>query len=165
MRWMELTGEIGWLKPQVKPPSGPMLRDFPSTREAFAGAPDFAGLDTPAFMPTTVSLTVDNRDFPSHPTSGILLRGAASNYDDRETGVFTFKRYETEAAGFLPLAGGRVVLALHGWAVSTETGDGQLVPFFLQPSLGGSNSLRSYADFRFHDRNMLLVNAEARLAL
>jgi len=39
------------------------------------------------------------------------------------------------------------------------------VPFYLQPSLGGANSLRGYADYRFHDRNMVVVNAEARLAL
>lgn len=164
MRWMDVTAQVGWLKPSIKPPSGPFLRDFPSTREAFAGSPMFA-LETPTFVPAEVSITIDNRDFPSHPTSGILLRGAAAHYDDRDTGVFTFKRYEAEAAGFLPIAGGRVVLALHGWAVTTETGAGQLVPFFLQPSLGGSNSLRSYADFRFHDRNMLVVNAEARIAL
>jgi len=79
--------------------------------------------------------------------------------------VFTFKRYESEAAGFLPIAGGRVVLALHGWAVTSDTGPDQLVPFYLQPSLGGSNSLRGYSDYRFHDRNMLVVNAEARIAL
>ena len=165
MRWMDITTQVGWLKPLVKAPSGPFLRNFPSTREAFAGAPVFARFDTPAFVPTELSITMDGRDFPSHPTRGILLRGAAARYDDRDSGVFTFKRYESEAAGYLPIAGGRVVLALHGWAVSTETGDGQLVPFFLQPSLGGSNSLRSYADYRFHDRNMLVVNAEARVAL
>ena len=32
-------------------------------------------------------------------------------------------------------------------------------------ALGGHNSLRSYADYRFHDRNMVLVNAEARVAM
>ena len=57
------------------------------------------------------------------------------------------------------------MLALHGWSVATETGFDQLVPFYLQPSLGGSNSLRGYDDYRFHDNNMLVVNAEARIAL
>ena len=33
------------------------------------------------------------------------------------------------------------------------------------PSLGGVNTLRSYTDYRFHDRNMLLANAELRLAM
>ena len=112
-----------------------------------------------------LSITVDTRDFPSHPTRGVLLRGATARYDDRDSGVFTFQRYETEAAGFLPIGGGRVVLALRGWAVSTETGANQLVPFYLQPSLGGANTIRGYDDYRFHDRNLLVVNAEARVAL
>jgi len=36
------------------------------------------------------------------------------------------------------------------------------VPFYLLPSLGGSNSLRGYLDYRFRDRDMLLMNAEYR---
>jgi outer membrane protein assembly factor BamA len=35
----------------------------------------------------------------------------------------------------------------------------------MQPSLGGQNTLRGFADYRFHDRNALLVTAEARFAL
>jgi outer membrane protein assembly factor BamA len=38
-------------------------------------------------------------------------------------------------------------------------------PFYLLPSLGGSNTLRSYADYRFHDRHLALSTAEARVAL
>lgn len=164
-RWMEITGEIGWLKPTVMAPSGAFRRDLPSTQELFAGSPVQAGLDSPTFVPKEVSMTIDGRDFPSRPTRGVLLRGAAARYDDRDRGVFTFKRYESEAAGFLPIGGGRLVLALHGWAVTSEPGANQLVPFYLQPSLGGAHSLRGYADYRFHDNNMLIVNAEARIAL
>ena len=164
-RWMDITAEIGWLKPTVRAPSGAFLRNLPSTSEVFAGSPVHARFDTPTFVPKELSITVDTRDFPSHPTRGVLLRGATARYDDRDSGVFTFQRYETEAAGFLPIGGGRVVLALRGWAVSTETGANQLVPFYLQPSLGGANTIRGYADYRFHDRNLLVVNAEARVAL
>ena len=48
------------------------------------------------------AVTIDTRDFPGHPTRGILLRAAASRYNDRATGAFSFKRYEAEVAGFLP---------------------------------------------------------------
>jgi outer membrane protein assembly factor BamA len=60
--------------------------------------------------------------------------------------------------------GERAVLALHGMVVTTPREDGT-VPFYLLPSLGGANSLRSFADYRFHDRNMLVANAELRLAM
>jgi outer membrane protein assembly factor BamA len=58
-----------------------------------------------------------------------------------------------------------VVIAAHGWLVVSDTREGQVVPFYLQPSIGGHNSLRGYADYRFHDRNLLLINAEARVAM
>jgi hypothetical protein len=138
--------ELGVLKPSV-------------SKTAFVVA------DQPTFVHSEVSVTADTRDFPNHPTRGALLRAAAADYSDRDAGIFSFRRYEGEAAGFLPLAGSRVVVALHGWLVASDTGDGRLVPFYLQPSLGGHNSLRSYANYRFHDRNMLVVNAETRIAM
>jgi outer membrane protein assembly factor BamA len=95
---------------------------------------------------------------------GLLLRGAASHYEDRNTGAFTHRRYEGEVAGFIPMAGERVVLALHSWVVSTPR-QNDTVPFYLLPSLGGSNTLRSFTDYRFHDRNMLAANAELRIAM
>jgi outer membrane protein assembly factor BamA len=33
------------------------------------------------------------------------------------------------------------------------------------PSLGGKNTLRGYRDYRFHDRDMQVFNAESRWAL
>jgi hypothetical protein len=147
-RWMDIGGQIGWTNPEVTHVAGAL-----------------AGADERTFVPTEVSLTIDTRDFPNHPTSGILLRGAGARYDDRTSGLNTFKRYEGEAAGFLPIAGGRAVLALHGWLVRSDTRDGQTVPFYLQPSLGGVNTLRSYVYYRFHDDTMLVANAELRLAL
>jgi outer membrane protein assembly factor BamA len=95
----------------------------------------------------------------------MLLRGAATHFDDRDTGAFTHRRYEGEFAGFVPMAGERMVLALRGWIVTTPRDDNTSVPFYMLPSLGGSNTLRSYADYRFHDRNMLVANAELRLAM
>ena len=39
------------------------------------------------------------------------------------------------------------------------------MPFYLLPSLGGNNTLRSYPDYRFHDLNAAVLNAESRWAL
>jgi outer membrane protein assembly factor BamA len=121
--------------------------------------------EQPTFVHSEASITADTRDFPGHTIRGALYRAAAARYSDRDTGLFSFRRYEAEAAQFVPLADSRVVLALHGWLVGSETDEGDVVPFYLLPSLGGSNSLRAYTDYRFHDRNMLLVNAEARVAM
>ena len=65
----------------------------------------------------------------------------------------------------MPIGGGRVVLALHGWLVRSDLEPGKSVPFYLQPGPGGPNTLRSFTDYRFRDDNMLVANAEVRLAL
>ena len=147
-RWMDIDGQIGWTNPDVSHVEGPVFAPEKRT-----------------FVPTEISFTIDTRDFPGHPTSGLILRGVGARYDDRTDGLNTFNQYEGEAASFLPIAGGRVVLALHGWLVRSDTRDGRTVPFYLQPNIGGVNTLRSFTDYRFRDDNMLVFNAEARLAL
>ena len=164
-RSIAINGQGGWLKPSISEPSGPMRSNRPYLRETFPGDPVFALAEQPGFAYAEGSIVADTRDAPGHATRGALLRGAASIYSDRDTGVFSFNRYEGEAAGFVPLADSRLVLAAHGWLVASDTADGRSVPFYLQPNLGGSNTLRSYANYRFHDRNMLLLNLEARVAL
>jgi hypothetical protein len=140
VEWLDIDTKIGWL--------------------------DVSALsEQPSFIHSEAAITADTRDFPRHPTRGGLVRAAAGRYSDRDSHLFSFTRYEAEAAHFMPLADSRVVIALHGWLVTSDTGAGQLVPFYLQPSLGGHNSLRGYADYRFHDRNLMLVNAEARIAM
>lgn len=149
-RWMDIAGEVGWMNPEAEYTEGPLLGGL---------------VDKRTLVPTEVSLTVDTRDFPGHPTRGVILRGAATHYNDRTDGAHTFNRYDAEAAGFLPLAGSRIVLAVHGLMVQTSADAGRSVPFYLQPTLGGANTLRSFGDFRFRDDNLLLATAEVRLAL
>jgi len=145
-KWLGIGAEIGWLEPSIREST-------------------FAVANQPTFVHTEASVTADTRDFPGHPTRGSLVRAAASNFSDHDSGVFSFNRYEAEAAHFLPFAASRFVVAVHGWLVASDTTEGRFVPFYLQPSLGGHNSLRGYADYRFHDRNMLVLNAEARVPM
>lgn len=165
VEWVDVDLQIGWLKPSILPRAGPFKRDRLDTRDAFPGNIVFAVAEQPTFIHRGIAITADARDFPGRPTRGGLVRAAAADYSDRDSQAFSFRRYEAEAAGFVPFANSRAVLALHGWLVTSDTDEGQFVPFYLQPSLGGQNSLRSYADYRFHDRSMMLVNAEARIAM
>ena len=41
--------------------------------------------------------------------------------------------------------------------------DGQEIPFFMLPALGGGSSLRGFTSWRFRDRNSLLLQAEWRV--
>lgn len=142
-RWLNLNTTAGWVNPEVQSVEG----------------------NEPRFIHRETSLVADTRDFPDHATHGSLLRVSESQFSDRDLGLYSFKRYEAEAAGFIPLADSRIVLALRGWLVTSDTDAGQTVPGYLQPTLGGGHSLRSYEDFRFRDDHMVVANAELRVAL
>ncbi|MGE3512620.1 MAG: BamA/TamA family outer membrane protein [Vicinamibacterales bacterium] len=165
-RLLSLRGQTGWLQhPALLPPGGHFQRGFPSALEQFPMDPAVVREVQPNYWYQGLTVAADTRDTPGHPVRGGLYRAAVAHYDDRNGGAFSFRRYDVEAAHFLPLASERVVLALHGWMVTSDAAAGQPVPFYLMPSLGGHNTLRSFVDYRFHDRNMLVVNADARVAL
>jgi hypothetical protein len=165
VEWMAIDAKLGWLTPDVLPRAGNFMREVPDARQLFPNDPVLVAGDQPAFIHSEASVTADTRDFPEHPTRGLLLRTAMANYADRDSGMFSFRRYEVEGANFLPLAGSRVIVAVRGWLVASDTDEGQVVPFYLEPSLGGNNTLRGYSDYRFHDRHLLLINIETRFAL
>lgn len=112
-----------------------------------------------------MSITADTRDHRGYPSEGGVYQAGAARYADRGTELFGFRRFEAEGAHFFPFASHRIVLAAHGWLAASRADADQTVPFYLQPSLGGSNSLRAYESYRFHDRNLLLATAELRVKL
>lgn len=165
MRTLAFDFEAGWLQPLIGPPRGSFQPGVPDTRALFGADPVYAFRDQPTFFNRAVAITWDTRDFPGHPTAGSVYRAAATTFNDRGAGRFNFSLYEAEAARFTPVGHTGAVLILHGWAVGTGAASDQVVPFYLQPSLGGLNTLRGYTDYRFHDRDLLLFNVETRIPL
>jgi outer membrane protein assembly factor BamA len=146
-------------------PGGAFQRGYPDARLQFPDDPVYARDGQPAYGHGAVSITAETRDHSGHATRGGVFRAAWSRYADRAGGAFTFDRYEADAAAFVPLARSRVVLALRGSTAASATAEGRTVPLYLLPSLGGGNTVRGFADHRFHDRNLVVVNAEARVSL
>ena len=160
-----LTGTVGWLgRPLVSSSTGSFDRGEPDTLTLYGSDPGAALSRQPQFVHGELAIAADRRDHPSYPRRSAIVRGAWSTYRDRSTSRFTFTRYEGEAACFLPI-GGRGVVAARFWGIFTDTAAGRDVPFYLMPSLGGHNTLRGYADYRFHDRNSVVANIESRWAL
>jgi len=69
---------------------------------------------------------------------------------------------DLEVQQYIPFFNRRRVIALRGKSVLTYADSGQRVPFYLQPTLGGSDDLRGFRPFRFYDDNMVVLNAEYR---
>jgi hypothetical protein len=166
---LALAGELGFLRrPDILSPAGPFRPSVPTTTEAFPNDPGVSDPFQPNYAHSEVSLTSDTRDHRSYPTSGHVYRGSVTRFVDQSTnvGTFTFRQFEAEGVQFIPVTRNRNwVLALRGWLVASDVPTGHQVPFYMLPSLGGNNSLRSYDDYRYHDQNLLLANVESRWAL
>jgi hypothetical protein len=166
VRWLALGGSLGWLdRPTLLPPAGPFDRGYPDARELFVAEPAFGLEQQPSFLHGDLSVTADSRDYPSHPMSGGLYRASWAMFSDGTQDRYTFRRYEAEAFHAVPIVAERLTLLGHAWTVASDAGADQLVPVYMLPSLGGSSTLRSFPDFRFHDRHILLATAETRIAL
>jgi outer membrane protein assembly factor BamA len=110
-----------------------------------------------------VAADVDTRDEPGYPSRGGRYGVSMAMFHDRDLGRYSFRRVEADAAQYIPF--GRTVLALRGRIDVSAVGAGQDIPFYLLPTLGGSRSLRGYAEYRFRDRNAMLLDAEYRWPL
>jgi hypothetical protein len=163
--WLLLSGRFGWIHQAELSTMTGWSVTYPNTLSVFTDATAPGLAQQPAFLHGDVTLAADTRNYPGHPTSGGLYRVTAATYSDRDYGKYSFQRYEAEGTQFVPLVKDTWVLGFHAWEVFTDTSGGNTVPFYLLPSLGGKNTLRGYYDYRFHDRDMQVFNAESRWGL
>jgi hypothetical protein len=163
--WLSVSGRFGWIHQAELSTMTGWSVPYPNTLAVFSDATAPGLTQQPAFLHGDVSVAADTRDYPGHPTRGGLYRVTAASYADRNYGKYSFRRYEAEAAQFVPLVEDKWTLAFHAYEVFSDTSAGNTVPFYLMPSLGGKNTLRGYYDYRFHDRDMQVFNAESRWGL
>ena len=76
---------------------------------------------------------------------------------------FSFHRTDYEATQHVPFLKEAWVLSLHARAQLASSADGQVVPYFMLPDLGGGSTLRGFSSWRFRDLNSLLLQAEWRV--
>lgn len=104
----------------------------------------------------------DWRDRAYYPTRGGKYSAQYVRYLDKQLGAYSFLRLDLDAAQYIPMFNGTRVFALHGASSLTTAGNGQAVPYYVQPTLGGSNTLRGYRLNRFYGDNSVMVNGEYR---
>jgi hypothetical protein len=112
------------------------------------------------FLKVEASAAFDWRDNPLLPHAGGRYAVTAVQYTDRDLEQFDSRRIGVSLQQYVPLPDRYRRLALRGEAVFTDADSGQTVPFYLQPTLGGARNLRGFREFRFRDRNAVLVGAE-----
>jgi hypothetical protein len=104
----------------------------------------------------------DWRDNPGGPRAGGNYIAQYSSYSDTRRSLYSFNRVDLEAQQYVPFFNQRRVIALRGRVEAASPHDRNAVPFYLQPTLGGSDDLRGFRPFRFYDNAAVVVNAEYR---
>jgi outer membrane protein assembly factor BamA len=135
---------------------------YPSLEQMFGGTavPAF-GTDT-TFRRASAGAVLDLRDNALHPHSGSQYEVRVARYQDRGARTFDFDRVELDMQHYVPLPNRYRTLALRAAGVFTDPNRGDQVPFYYQPTLGGSQALRGFREFRFRDLNSVVVQAEYR---
>jgi outer membrane protein assembly factor BamA len=159
VRQLEVGGRFGILNTNVG--RGTDVR-FPSVEEVFdAGAAP--ALDRqPHYTYAGGFARYDRRDHPGNPRTGSLFEVEYTHYHDRKLDLYGFRRWRMEVQQYVPFFNARRVIAFRGKVDLTSANEDQLMPFFMMPTVGGSEDLRGYPEFRFRDKNSAVFNLEYR---
>ena len=113
------------------------------------------------WLTNDVTASLDLRDNSADPRAGVRIEAAASTHEGLNETKTDYTTYRLAAFVYVPLSALREhVLALRSELIHTDS-DG-ILPFYAQPTLGGSGTLRGYREYRFRDRDAFLASAEYR---
>jgi hypothetical protein len=153
-----LRGMVETSQWQQTPGSG----DDPSVDEIYTPETLIGLGSTVTYLHTAATIGFDRRPAPDYARRGGFYGVTAHDFHDPD-GRFGFTQWDYEAVQHVPLVRETWVLSFHGRVTTTGTKDGQPIPFYMLPSLGGGSSLRGYTSWRFRDRNTMLMQAEWRV--
>jgi hypothetical protein len=114
------------------------------------------------YLHTQGAVGLDWRTSPGYSRRGAYIAASLHNFNDSDDN-FGFQLAEYEGIAHLPILRETWVLSFHGRVQTAFEKDGQQIPFFMLPALGGGSSLRGYSSWRFRDQNSLLLQAEWRI--
>ncbi len=178
--WLTIGGRVEGYWPEVGPGRSTKL---PSIEARFAES-DAPGLTSqPRLIRYQASIDIRIPAAIGEALyQGAKYRIAYAVFSDQVLDRFSFRRLDLVAQQRFALFGPHRRLTLHGWVSITDTDAGHEVPFYLQHTLGGKwnlqsvhdgrigsdgtqATLRGFRNFRFRDRNLLLLQAEYRIPL
>jgi hypothetical protein len=136
--------------------------DYPSTDKIFTEA-NTPGLEHQSnFITGTSSVTAD-LTMPSFSSpKGLILEAQDTQFFDQSGNHNSFHLLQTQATYYVPFINGMRTLAFQAQNETTFHASGQVVPFYLQPTLGGPNDLRGYDRYRYYDNGSSVLSGEYR---
>jgi len=157
-KWLSAQGGVGFLAAAVRNAAKPIA---PMTITLFARDGIPALVDPPDMVIVQGGVVADWRDALNARSGGRYAISYARHQDRNGTG-HDFGATTVDLQTFVPMWNKTRVFAIRVLGVQTEARDGHTVPFYLQPTLGGSRSLRGFVRQRFRDQAMAMLQAEYR---
>ncbi len=157
--WLVVRGRVGLHRMTIDSGTDPR---FPSVEETFneASAPGLHDALTLAYAESSVG--VDTRDQVGNTRGGGLYNVSIGMFRDRRGEAFDFNRIDVKAMHVIPIFDKKRGIALHAMASRIDPVGGGRVPFYLMTTVGGSDSIRGFREFRFRDAAAINLNAEYR---
>jgi outer membrane protein assembly factor BamA len=161
-RFLGSSASVAWVHPSIG--HGRDER-FPSIEELFT--PDEApGVDEqPDYLRYRGILDLNYSTPIGNPRAGGRYIVSYSFFDDQDFHRYSFGRLDLDFRQYLPFLQQRRVLALRAALSTAHTSGANEMPFYYQLTLGGSDSLRGFREFRFRDEHMLVLQAEYRVEI
>lgn len=157
--WLQVGTRVGRINPSVD-----RGRDdrFPSLETLFSDATAPGLTAQPDYLYGTGFAEVDTRDSRGNARAGGHYVVAWTKHHDLDLDRYSFRVLDAHARQFFPIFDKKRVFAFQAMLVSTTPEAGHEVPFYFQPTLGGSHTLRSVRDYRYRDRSAFGFNVEYR---
>lgn len=157
--WLRVGTLVGHLAPSIG--AGTDAR-FPTLEAGFDQRAAPGIFEQPSYAYGEAFADVDYRDEPGNARAGGRYRVGLRKYGDRDLDRYGFRSLDLLFQQFVPLFDKKRVFAFQAAVVGTSAEEGHQVPFYMQPTVGGSRTLRSVADYRFRDTHAMWLNAEYR---
>lgn len=157
--WLQLGSHFGSLSTKLD--SGTDDR-FPSIETMYNDTQAPGLLAQPDYLYGDVFGAVDYRDEPGNARSGGYYVVSWRTYNDSDLDRYSFHEFDAHLRQFFPIFDKKRVFAIQTQLTSTTPRSGHEVPFFMQPTIGGSHEVRGLKDYRFRDRSIFHFNVEYR---
>ena len=154
-----LSGRVGFMRTDSFPGHDPHRVD---TVDRFGPAIDAGPVADTRYVTIGAGALVDHRNERPRPAGGWLVQAAATGYRGVSAASPSFVRAGLDLRGFRPIGPPRHILAARLLASADVTARGQGVPYYLQQTLGGTNSLRGYTSYRLRGERLVHATVESR---
>ena len=152
-----LSGRVGLMSSSTFAGSNDQHTD---TVERFGSILDGGRLSTTRYVTTGAGALVDRRGETS--PDGWLAHAVLNGYASTTAASPSFVRVAIDVRGFRSTGSPRHVLAARVVASADVVPDGGRVPFALQQTLGGTNSLRGFSSYRLRGEQLAHLTVESR---